>query len=128
MACNEIGLEVSFAGEGADEKGYLTGVDKQRFIEKVGEKYLEGIKARVSPSILQFDNSSVIVSVDPKYFRPTEVDLLIGDPTKARTKLGWEPQYDLDGLIKDMMLSDIKLMKKDAWLQDGGYRTMNYFE
>ena len=128
MACNEIGLEVSFAGEGANEKGYLTGVDEQRFIEKVGEKYLEGIKNRISPSILQSDNSSVIVSVDPKKSRPTKVDLLIGDPTKAKTKLGWEPQYDLDGLIKDMMQSDIKLMKKDAWLQEGGYRTMNYFE
>jgi GDPmannose 4,6-dehydratase len=71
---------------------------------------------------------STIVAVDPKYFRPTEVDLLIGDPTKSKTKLGWEPQYDLNGLVKDMMQSDIKVMKKDAWLREGGYRTLNYFE
>jgi GDPmannose 4,6-dehydratase len=68
------------------------------------------------------------VAVDPKYFRPTEVDLLIGDPSKAKSKLGWEPQYDLSGLVEDMMQSDIKLMKKDAWLREGGYRTLNYFE
>jgi GDPmannose 4,6-dehydratase len=56
------------------------------------------------------------------------VDLLIGDPTKSKEKLGWTPEYDLRGLINDMMNSDIKLMKKDAWLREGGYRTMNYFE
>lgn len=120
MACAEIGLEMSFDGEGVDEKGRITGIDEKRFIEKVGEHYLLGIKSRMAPQ--------VTVAVDPKYFRPTEVDLLIGDPTKSKTKLGWEPQYDLNGLIKDMMQSDIKLMKKDAWLREGGYRTLNYFE
>lgn len=128
MACAEIGLEIAFTGEGAGEKGYLAGVDEKLFIEKVGEQYLEGIKSRINPSAHQSFNPSTIVAVDPKYFRPTEVDLLIGDPTKAKTKLGWEPQYDLQGLITDMMQSDIKLMKKDAWLREGGYRTLNYFE
>jgi len=56
------------------------------------------------------------------------VDLLIGDNTKARQKLGWEPRYTLPMLISDMMESDIRLMKKDAWLREGGYRTLNYFE
>lgn len=120
LACAEIGLEISFTGEGANEKGTITLIDEKRFIEKVGERYLGGIKSRMTPS--------TIVSVDPKYFRPTEVDLLIGDPTKSKTKLGWEPEYDLQGLVTDMMLSDIKLMKKDAWLREGGYRTLNYFE
>lgn len=120
LSCAEIGLEMSFTGEGADEKGTITAVDEKLFIEKVGERYLGGIKSRMA--------SSTIVAVDPKYFRPTEVDLLIGDPTKSKTKLGWEPQYDLQGLVTDMMQSDIKLMKKDAWLREGGYRTMNYFE
>ena len=120
MSCAEIGLEMSFTGEGADEKGTITAIDEKLFIEKVGERYLGGIKSRMA--------SSTIVAVDPKYFRPTEVDLLIGDPTKSKTKLGWEPQYDLQGLVTDMMQSDIKLMKKDAWLREGGYRTMNYFE
>lgn len=120
MSCAEIGLEMSFTGEGADEKGTITAIDEKLFIEKVGERYLGGIKSRMA--------SSTIVAVDPKYFRPTEVDLLIGDPTKSKTKLGWEPQYDLQGLVTDMMQSDIKLMKKDAWLREGGYRTLNYFE
>jgi GDPmannose 4,6-dehydratase len=120
MACAEIGLEIGFTGEGADEKGSITGIDEKLFIEKVGERYLGGIKSRMDPY--------KIVEVDSKYFRPTEVDLLIGDPTKSKTKLGWEPQYDLQALVTDMMQSDIKLMKKDAWLREGGYRTLNYFE
>jgi len=120
LSCAEIGLEISFKGEGADEKGAITSIDERLFIEKVGERYLGGIKSRMSPT--------AIVSVDPKYFRPTEVDLLIGDPRKSKEKLGWVPQYDLNGLVQDMMQSDIKLMKKDAWLREGGYRTLNYFE
>ncbi len=120
LACAEIGLEISFSGEGAEEKGSITAIDERLFIEKVGDRYLGGIKSRMAPH--------TTVAVDPKYFRPTEVDLLIGDPSKSKSKLGWEPQYDLNGLIQDMMQSDIKLMKKDAWLREGGYRTMNYFE
>jgi GDPmannose 4,6-dehydratase len=120
LSCAEIGLEMSFSGEGADEKGSITAIDENVFIEKVGERYLGGMKSRMAPH--------TIVAVDPKYFRPTEVDLLIGDPTKSKSKLGWEPKYDLNGLIEDMMQSDVKLMKKDAWLREGGYRTLNYFE
>ena len=118
LAAAEIGLEITFKGEGADEKGYISGIDEGVFIEKAGEKYLERIKGLTEP----------VVAVDPAYFRPTEVDLLIGDPTKSKTVLGWEPKYDLNGLIREMMQSDIKLMKKDAWLKDGGYTVMNYFE
>jgi len=136
MAAAEIGLEISFTGEGADEKGFITSVDDKIFNETVGEQYLAGIKSRLSssptlshsPSLSHPLSPSQIVGVDPAYFRPTEVDLLIGDPTKANTKLGWNPQYDLKGLVEDMMQSDIKLMKKDAWLREGGYRTLNYFE
>jgi len=120
LSCAEIGLEMSFTGEGAEEKGAITAIDEKLFIEKVGERYLGGMKSRAAPH--------TIVSVDPKYFRPTEVDLLIGDPSKSKSKLGWEPEYDLNGLIQDMMQSDVKLMKKDAWLREGGYRTLNYFE
>jgi GDPmannose 4,6-dehydratase len=132
MAAAEIGLEISFTGEGADEKGFISNVEEKKFITTVGEQYLEGIKSRISsslsPSLSLPHSPSQIVGVDPAYFRPTEVDLLIGDPTKANTKLGWKPQYDLKGLVEDMMQSDIKLMKKDAWLREGGYRTLNYFE
>jgi GDPmannose 4,6-dehydratase len=124
LACAEIGLEISFTGEGADEKGYIAKVDESIFMEKVGAQYLEGIKSRLIPEPVE----GAIIAVDAKYFRPTEVDLLIGDPTKANTKLGWQPEYDLNGLVKDMMQSDIKLMKRDAYLREGGYRTLNYFE
>ena len=68
------------------------------------------------------------MSIDPAYFRPTEVDLLIGDPSKAKEKLGWECQYNLTDLVKDMMQSDIKLMKKNQYLKNGGYSTLNYYE
>ncbi len=69
-----------------------------------------------------------MVEVDPAYFRPTEVELLIGDATKSRTKLNWTPEYDLAGLVEDMMVSDIKVMKKETYLKEGGFRILNYFE
>ncbi|MGV3546026.1 MAG: GDP-mannose 4,6-dehydratase, partial [Pedobacter sp.] len=69
-----------------------------------------------------------VVKVDPKYFRPTEVDLLLGDPTKAKTQLNWQPKYDLQALVEDMMQSDLQLMKKDEYLKQGDYKTLNYFE
>ena len=69
-----------------------------------------------------------VLSVDPKYFRPTEVELLIGDPTKARTKLGWKATYDVAALVKEMMASDIELMEKDRHLHKGGFDTLNYYE
>ena len=121
MAAKEIGLTIEFKGEGVDEKGYITAVDASVFSEKVGEKYLSAIRERIA-------NNPEVVNVDPQYFRPTEVDLLIGDPTKSQTVLGWKPEYDLKGLIEDMMRSDIKLFKRDAYLKEGGFTVMNYFE
>lgn len=137
MSCSEIGLEIAFNGDGAEEKGYFIDIDEKIFTEQVGEPYLERIKSRIVINSLKASlpepiegslSKSSIVSVDRKYFRPTEVESLIGDSTKANTKLGWKPEYDLKGLVADMMQSDIKLMKKDAWLREGGYRTLNYFE
>ncbi len=119
MAFAEVGVEVAFSGEGVDEKGTIASINDALFIEKAGEKYLEGVKAQIGQTV---------VHVDPNYFRPTEVELLIGDPTKSNTVLGWEPEYDLKGLVEDMMKGDIKLMKKDDYLKEGGYRVMNYFE
>jgi GDPmannose 4,6-dehydratase len=121
LAAKEVGLTIDFRGEGAGETGHVVAVDEAKFVERVGEKYLEAIKQRIA-------NQEQVVGVDPKYFRPTEVDLLIGDPTKSNTKLGWTPKYDLAGLVEDMMQSDIKLFKKDAYLLEGGYKVMNYFE
>jgi len=69
-----------------------------------------------------------LVAVDPRYYRPTEVDLLIGDPSKSNQKLGWKPKYNVQSLVKDMMSSDIRLMKKDKFLKDSGHDIMRYFE
>ncbi|MFA5849797.1 MAG: GDP-mannose 4,6-dehydratase [Bacteroidales bacterium] len=121
MSGEEIGLEITFSGDGILEEGLVTAVDEKLFSQKVGEKYLSHIYEVIKGKM-------PIVKVDPQYFRPTEVDLLIGDSTKARTRLGWEPQYDLKGLIEDMMESDIKLMQKEAWIKEGGFSTFNYFE
>ena len=119
LACAEIGLMVEFRGEGLDEVGVLASIDEARFAEYVGQEYLEGIRTRLGEEL---------VAVDPAYFRPAEVDLLIGDPTKAMQKLGWKPQYQLPDIITDMMRSDLLLMKKDTYLQAGGYAIKNYFE
>ena len=119
QAAAEIGIAISFTGEGKEEKGFIENIDEALFSMAVGEEFLAEVKLRIGKTI---------VGVDPSYFRPTEVDLLIGDNTKARTKLGWEPEYDLAGLIKDMMKSDVNLMKKESYLKEGGYRINNYFE
>ncbi|MDA3929291.1 MAG: GDP-mannose 4,6-dehydratase [Prolixibacteraceae bacterium] len=135
LAAAEIGLEITFTGEGVDEVGNLTSIDEKRFTEQVGEKYLPALKERLlaTPDSYQGSTStststSTLIGVDPRYFRPTEVDLLIGDPTKSNTVLGWKPKYDLAGLVADMMQSDVNLMKKESYLKEGGYEIMNYFE
>jgi GDPmannose 4,6-dehydratase len=138
-AAAEVGLELTFTGKNTDERGYLTAIDESLFTEKVGEKYLSRVKSRIIKTTTRISSliakqsnlkasQQPIVAVDPRYFRPTEVDLLIGDNTKARQKLGWEPRYDLHALIVDMMQGDIMLMKKESYLKDGGYKIMNYFE
>lgn len=121
LAGKQAGLEIVFKGEGVDEKGYIGSIDEKVFIDNVGKKFLDNIKAVQS-------SGKEIVGVDPKYFRPTEVDLLIGDPSKCKNLLNWKPKYDLAGLVEDMMRSDLKLMQKDSYLREGGYRTLNYFE
>jgi GDPmannose 4,6-dehydratase len=127
MAFAELGIEIEFFGSGVNEKGFFVGVDEKIFIAKVGEQYLESIKDKVIRSNNRGSEEAVI-EVDSSYFRPTEVDLLIGDSTKAHDKLGWLPEYDLKGLVKDMIQSDLQVMRKDDYLKRGGFRTMNYFE
>ena len=108
MAFEEIGVGIRFKGEGIDEVAIIESIDEGLFVKKVGDAYLENFKKRVGEEV---------VGVDPQYFRPTEVELLIGDATKARTRLGWEPEYSLAALIEDMMKNDIKLMKKESYLE-----------
>lgn len=115
------GIEVTFSGEGENEKGIITAIDETIFKDKVGKDHLESFKIRTRKNPL-------VVKIDPAYFRPTEVDLLLGDPTKSREKLGWIPEYDLDGLILDMVTSDLLLMKRESYLRKGGFSTYNYFE
>lgn len=106
MAFAEIGVEVAFEGEGKNEIG----------------------KVNKSTGICPLDKGQIIVRVDPRYYRPTEVDLLIGDANKARTKLGWEPQYKLAAMITEMVESDLRLFKKEQLLKNSGYDVKNEFE
>ena len=107
MAFKEVGIELEFNGEGVNEKAHVVACHNNEFQLELGKE---------------------VLCIDPSYFRPTEVDLLIGDPTKAKEKLGWVPQHDLTSLIKDMMQSDVKLIQKQQYLQNGGYTTLNYLE
>ena len=100
LAFREVGIELEFKGNGVEEKAYVTTCNDKEFKVEIGKE---------------------VLSVDPTYFRPTEVDLLIGDPSKAKEKLGWVPEHNLVSLIKDMMQSDVKLMQKEQFLRKGGY-------
>lgn len=107
MSFAEVGIELEFSGEGVNEIATVKSCSNPKYTLEIGKQ---------------------VLAVDPKYFRPTEVDLLIGDSTKAQTKLGWELEYGLNDLVKEMVQSDLKLMEKEQYLKDGGYRIMNYFE
>lgn len=107
MAFGEIGVELEFRGEGVNEKAYVVSASNPEFPVEVGKE---------------------VVAIDPRYFRPTEVDLLLGDPTKAMTKLNWKPKYDLPALVKDMMQADITLFQRDQLLAKSGHAVLNYYE
>lgn len=113
MAFEEVGIIVDFKGTGLDEVCIATKISKD-------EKYKD-INNHVKIG-------DILVKVDPRYFRPTEVDLLIGDATKARTKLNWNLEYSLNDLVKEMVTSDLKQMKKERYMKEGGFTTLNYFE
>jgi GDPmannose 4,6-dehydratase len=115
MSFAELGIDVEFSGKDQHERGVIIDVD-QDLVAELGLNE-ENLKP-----------GTIVVQVDEKYFRPTEVDLLLGDPTKANTKLGWTPKYDLPALVRDMVQSDLHLMKKDEYLKQGGFKTLNYFE
>ncbi|RYD82188.1 MAG: GDP-mannose 4,6-dehydratase [Sphingobacteriales bacterium] len=115
MSFAELGIGLRFEGEGIAEKGIVDSIDRNK---------LSGLDIDVCP----LKEGDEVVSVDERYFRPTEVDLLIGDPTKAQTKLGWKPEYDLQALVSEMMISDLDLMKKQKFLKESGFTTLNYFE
>jgi GDPmannose 4,6-dehydratase len=101
LAFEEVGIEVEFRGKGVDEKAFAVACNHKDFQITIGKE---------------------VLSIDPTYFRPTEVDLLIGDPSKAKNKLGWIPEHDLASLVKDMMASDVSLMKKNVVLLKAGHK------
>ena len=107
MAFDHVGIQLEFSSTGVDEVAKVAKCNNPNYRLEIGKE---------------------VLAIDPKYFRPTEVDLLIGDSTKAKEKLGWEPQIPLAELVEDMMSSDLKLMQKDKYLEDRGYQTLNYFE
>jgi GDPmannose 4,6-dehydratase len=107
MAFAELGIGLDFHGEGANEIAVIRSCSNPEYQLPLGKE---------------------VVAVDPTYFRPTEVDLLIGDPTKAQEKLGWKPKYDLPALVKDMVHADVELFKRDQLLKEGGHKVLNYNE
>ena len=107
MSFLEVGIELAFRGEGVNEKAYVVSCSDPDYQLEIGKE---------------------VVAVDAAYFRPTEVDLLIGDPTKSKTKLGWEPKYDLAALVKEMMFSDVEHFRKEVMLKEAGYEVKNQFE
>ena len=115
MAFNELGIEVEFSGKDEYERGVIIDIDQQK-------------AAALGLNMDNLKFGQTLVKVDTKYFRPTEVDLLIGDASKAFEKLGWKPKYDLQALVTDMVQSDLHLVKKDEYLKKGGFNTLNYFE
>lgn len=115
MAFAEVGIEVEFSGKDVMEKGVIIDCDEE-------------ILNRLNIPVEHIKLGQTVVKVDPQYFRPTEVDLLVGDPSKAKNKLGWTPQYTLPMLVKEMVESDLQLMRKEEYLKKGGFTILNYFE
>lgn len=102
-----VGIALEFKGDGVEEVGIVSQVNNGNSKVKIGD---------------------VVVKIDPKYFRPTEVELLIGDPSKAKSELNWQLEYDLDGLVDDMMSSDLQLFRRDHYLREGGHKIFQYHE
>jgi GDPmannose 4,6-dehydratase len=107
MSFAHVGIELAFHGEGVDEKATVAACHNPEYQLPIGQE---------------------VMAIDPRYFRPTEVELLIGDPTKAMTQLGWKPKYDLKMLVEDMMQSDLDLFRRQRLLSDAGFAVKNQFE
>src|SRR5690606_30683739 len=107
MAYAEVGITLAFRGEGEKEEGFVVSCGNPDF------RVAEG---------------KTVVKIDPQYHRPTEVDLLIGDASKCKEKLNWQPKYDLAALVKEMMESDVALFRKEKYLKDGGHDTLRFSE
>jgi len=107
LAFLEVGIEITFSGAGVNEKAVVSKCNMKEYQLPIGKQ---------------------VMAVDPRYFRPTEVELLIGDASKAYEKLGWKPKYDLAMLVREMMSADVLLFRKDKYLKEGGHKIFNYHE
>lgn len=107
MTFSELGIELEFKGEGEEEKGYVKSCSNPEY---------------------QLESGTEVIAIDPRYYRPTEVELLIGDATKAKTLLDWEPKYDVKSLCAEMVQADVELFKKDRLLKDAGFKIKNEYE
>ena len=103
----ELGVELVFSGNGPNEVAIIKKVSNPEWKIKVGQE---------------------VIKIDERYYRPTEVESLLGDPMNAKQKLGWKPKHNLDSLIKDMVASDLELFDRDKYLQEGGHKVFNYYE
>jgi GDPmannose 4,6-dehydratase len=107
MAFAELGIEIEFRGEEENEKAYVIACENSEF---------------------QIPKGQEVISVDPHYYRPTEVDFLIGDASKAKEKLGWTPKYNLKELVAEMVLADLEFFRRDKYLKDGGHKVLSFYE
>ena len=116
MAFQNTGIHLEFVGKGRDESGIVAEINKDKFFDRI----------ETEPD--HIETGQKLIVVDPFYYRPTEVDNLVGDPSKAREKLGWQTEYTLEELIEDMMEHDISLVKKQEYLQNGGFSILPQVE
>nr|WP_232229313.1 GDP-mannose 4,6-dehydratase [Hippea jasoniae] len=121
MAFGELGLNVEFEGKGINEKGIITDIDLEILDARLKEisadkNIIQNLKSRIRSLA-----GKIVVEIDPRYFRPSEVDILIGDASKAREKLGWKPRHTLEDLVKDMVLGDLKENYKELVLKEFGF-------
>ncbi len=107
IAFSCVGIELTFEGKGINERGLISNCKNSKYKLHIGKE---------------------VVVVDPNYFRPTEVDILVGDSSKAKKELGWEPKFTLEQIVAEMMDSDIKLMQKEQYLKKGGFEIKNFFK
>ena len=115
MAFSEIGIQIEYRGKGIDETGVIKSVDQEKFNQATGRKN-------------EFKPGTVLIKIDSNYYRPTEVDILVGDASKAMEKLNWKPRYDLSALCTEMVQADLELCKKLAFLKKEGFKINNEFE
>lgn len=116
MGFEELGITIEFSGKGEQERGVIIDIETDR---------LKSLNINLETTVKL---GQTIVKVDPNYYRPTEVDLLIGDASKAKVQLGWQPEYSLETLVQEMIHSDLHMARKDEYLKKGGFNVLNYFE